>query len=127
MPMGGVPDVGMFRGESTMVIDRIADCLHECRACADACHHCAVSCLKEDDVQAMVECIALDMDCAATCDWAAGAMARDSRLVSAISAVCAQVCEACGDECSRHDAAHCQDCAAACRRCAEACRAVAGP
>jgi hypothetical protein len=32
------------------------------------------------------------------------------------------VCQACGDECAKHQARHCQDCAAACRRCAEACR-----
>jgi hypothetical protein len=32
------------------------------------------------------------------------------------------VCEACAEECARHDMEHCRACADACRRCADECR-----
>ncbi len=28
--------------------------------------------------------------------------------------LCADICQSCGDECTRHDMAHCQQCAKAC-------------
>ena len=98
------------------------ECLEACHACADACHRCAAACLHEDNVRAMARCIALDLDCAATCALTAGALARGSELIGAIASLCAEACEACGAECGRHDHDHCRACADACRRCAEACR-----
>ncbi|GAA5012726.1 hypothetical protein GCM10025794_00930 [Massilia kyonggiensis] len=97
-------------------------CIDACNACADACDMCSTACLKEDDVKMMARCIALDMDCAQICRLAAAFMARGSDFAGALCQLCAQVCQACGDECAKHQAQHCQDCAAACRRCAEECR-----
>ena len=94
-----------------------ADCIAACDACATACDHCAASCLDEPDVKAMSRCIALDIDCAALCRFAAGTMARDSEFAVQVCALC----EACAEECGRHPADHCQACAAACKRCAMAC------
>jgi hypothetical protein len=99
-----------------------AACIEACNACAGACDHCATACLQEPDPKPMARCVALDIDCAAACRLAAGAMARDSELASEICALCAQVCDACGDECGKHDMDHCKACAAACRRCADECR-----
>ena len=96
-------------------------CLDACNACADACDHCAASCLHEPDVRAMARCIALDMDCAAACRFAAGALARDSELANTICAMCAMVCHACAAQCETHPMEHCQACAKACRECAAAC------
>jgi len=107
-----------------MALQQWADCIEACDACARACDHCAAACLDEPDVQAMRRCIALDMDCAAICRYAAGAMARDSEFAMQTCAVCAEICEACGEECGRHPAEHCQACAAACKRCATACRSM---
>ena len=76
-------------------------------------------------MKAMADCIALDMDCAAICRTAAGFMARGSELSPTLCRTCAEVCQACGDECLRHPMDHCQDCAQACHRCAEACRQMA--
>ena len=73
----------------------------------------------------MAQCIALDIECAAICQTAAASMARGSAHAHALCRVCADICQACGDECSTHEAQHCQDCADACHRCAEACRAMA--
>jgi hypothetical protein len=101
-------------------------CIEACNACAIACDHCAVACLHEPDPKPMARCIALDMDCAAACRLAVSYMARDSALAGALCAFCADVCEACGAECARHDKmAHCRECAEACSRCADECRRMA--
>lgn len=97
-------------------------CIQACYACAAACDHCAASCLQEDDVKMMARCIALDMDCAQICRTAASMMTRDSIFAKAICKLCADVCQACGDECRKHAAIHCQQCAQACQDCADACR-----
>ena len=100
-------------------------CIEACNACAVACNHCAAACLQEPDVKMMVRCIATDMDCAQMCALAAAAMARNSDHAKAICALCADICQACGDECAKHDMDHCQQCAKACHRCAEECRKMA--
>ena len=100
-------------------------CIDACNACANACDHCAASCLNEPDVNMMAGCIALDIDCAALCRLAAGYMARDSPFAKHLCELCAEVCEACGNECGQHDMAHCQQCAQACNACATECRRMA--
>src|SRR4051812_13326381 len=100
-------------------------CIEACYACAQTCDHCATECLSESNVSEMSECIRLDIDCADICRLAAAYMARGSAFINAICKVCADVCDACGKECAKHDEAHCQECAKACRRCAEECRKMA--
>ena len=74
----------------------------------------------------MAKCIALDIDCAQLCALASALMARDSTCAKALCAVCADACQACGEECGKHHhMAHCQACAEACRACAAACRQMA--
>ena len=102
------------------------ECIDACNACADTCDYCSTACLAEDDVKMMARCIALDIDCAQICRLAAAYMARGSQFAAALCGQCAQICQACGDECAKHEADHCQQCAQACRRCADACRAMAG-
>lgn len=101
-------------------------CIEACVRCAQACEHCANACLGERDVQKMAECIRLDQDCAAMCWTAAAAMSRDSQFAQEICRVCAEICDACGTGCGKHQMDHCQACAEACRRCAEQCRQMAG-
>jgi hypothetical protein len=100
-------------------------CIDACNRCADACDHCASACLQEHDVQAMARCIALDIDCAATCRLAAALMARGSPFAASLCRVCAEVCDACGAECAKHPQAPCQQCAQACHGCADECRRMA--
>lgn len=100
-------------------------CIEACNACYVACNHCAASCLQEQDVKMMAKCIALDMDCAAICATAVGAMARGSAHAKAICGVCADICQACGDECAKHAMEHCKKCAEACHRCAQECQKMA--
>ena len=100
-------------------------CIQACNTGADACDHCAASCLKEANPKPMARCIALDIDCAEICRVAASYMARGSELSGAICTVCAEVCDACAAECEKHEMAHCKECAEECRRCAEECRRMA--
>ena len=105
--------------------ERFTSCIEACNDCAVACDHCAASCLQEDASQ-MSRCIALDVDCAATCRLAAGFMARGSDLAPTVCESCAEVCDVCAEECGQHQNEHCQACAKACRECAEECRRMAG-
>lgn len=100
-------------------------CIDACNACADACDRCASACLREDQVQMMARCIALDVDCAQICRLAAAAMARQSDFAMQLCQLCSAVCSACGAECAKHQPDHCQRCAASCRACAAACEKMA--
>ena len=102
-----------------------ASCIEACNACAAACDHCATACLQEEDVKMMARCIALDMDCAQICRLATAYMARGSQFAKEFCRLCADICEACAEECGKHQHDHCQECARACRRCAEECRRMA--
>lgn len=97
-------------------------CIKACYDCATACDHCASACLQEPDPKFMARCIALDLDCAGICRLAAAYMARGSESATVICALCAQICDECEAECTKHPMDHCQQCAAACRRCGEECR-----
>lgn len=97
-------------------------CIEACLRCADACQQCASFCLKEDDVAMMAKCIQLDMECAAICYASAQLMSLGSQHAVEICRICADICEACGRECSRHENDHCQRCAVECEACAEECR-----
>lgn len=100
------------------------DCIYACMACAAVCNHCASSCTQEQDVAMMARCIQLDMECAALCYATAQLMSLGSAQVTRLCVICADACEACAAECSKHDHEHCRECAALCTACANACRAV---
>ena len=108
-----------------MTHEQFQSCIESCYQCATACDHCAVSCLQEPDPKPMADCIRLDIDCSGICRLATGYMARGSQLASSICMACAEVCDACGDECAKYPMSHCQECSQACRRCADECRRMA--
>lgn len=97
-------------------------CIEACLRCAAECQQCATFCLREDDVAKMAKCIQLDNECAAMCYAAAQMMSLGSNHAMAICRICADICESCAKECSKHEADHCQRCAVTCRDCAEECR-----
>jgi hypothetical protein len=90
--------------------------------CAAACEICLDSCLSEDDVKMMTECIRLDRDCAKICALTGSMIASHSSFAGQMVKLCEEICEKCADECSRHKYDHCQQCAESCRECASACR-----
>jgi hypothetical protein len=97
-------------------------CIEACLKCAAVCNHCASSCAKEEDVKMMARCIQLDMECAAICYAAAQLMSLGSERAKDICAICAKLCEACGQECGKHQNEHCLECATICKQCVEECR-----
>lgn len=101
------------------------ECIKACQACMDACNHCFSACLEEDHVKMMAQCIRLDRECADICALAVKAMQTNSPFAGQICGLCADICQACGEECRKHDHDHCQKCADACFSCAEACRKMA--
>ncbi|SDP14094.1 four-helix bundle copper-binding protein [Halobacillus aidingensis] len=105
--------------------EKYQDLIQKLHVCMEACNHCYDACLKEEDVKMMAECIRTDRECADICGYLEQAISRNSPFVSEFAGVCAKICQACGDECKKHDHQHCQDCAKACYECAEACKQVA--
>jgi hypothetical protein len=72
----------------------------------------------------MARCIQLDMECAALCYASAQLMSLGSSHAMMLCSLCADACDACGEECAKHENAHCQECAERCRKCAEECRSM---
>ncbi|KAF1677292.1 four-helix bundle copper-binding protein [Bacillus mexicanus] len=97
----------------------LVEALHDCMV---ACNRCYDACLKEENENMMADCIRLDRDCADICAFVAQAIVRGTPFVSELTQACAAICEACGNECKKHDKEHFQDCAEACFSCAEACK-----
>jgi hypothetical protein len=109
--------------------DLLCACIHACVESAQVCTACADACVA-DHSRALGHCIRINLDCADLCAATSRVLSRqvepDLAVVSMTLQLCAAVCEACAQECSRHAAMHphCDVCAAACRRCSAACRAL---
>lgn len=106
------------------VIEQALECAQICRACAD-------SCLAEEQIAMLRQCIRLDLDCADVCDTTAKLAGRrtgsNEELILNMLQVCADACAKCAEECERHAGKHehCRICAETCRRCETACRTAA--
>lgn len=98
--------------------DKLTEQLMECAA---TCDYCFSACLNEENVMMMTRCIELDRECADICRLTASILSRDSENKESYLKLCAEVCEACGDECGKHDNDHCRKCSKMCKECAEAC------
>lgn len=77
--------------------------IEACITCMEACNHCFTKCLEESAHHDLSGCIRLDRECADICALAAKAMQTDSPFLKEICALCADICEACGTECEKHD------------------------
>jgi hypothetical protein len=108
--------------QQTMGYHENKKCIEACLTCAALCNNCATSCLQEPDTKMMVNCIQLDMECAAVCYAAAQLMSFGSSKAAALCKICAELCEACANECSKHSNEHCKECANACMECAAECK-----
>jgi hypothetical protein len=112
--------------------ETLARCIEQCFACALACSSCADACLAEEEVQELVRCIRLDLDCADVCEATGRILTRQTtfepRLARGMLEACAEACRICAEECERHAQhhGHCRVCAEACRRCEQACEDLLG-
>lgn len=89
--------------------------------CAEQCEYCATSCLQEDNVEEMSRCIRLDLECSSICSTTAHLLNLGSDHADAACQLCADICNACAEECEKHHHEHCRECAVMCRECAEQC------
>ena len=110
------------------VSEPLIACIDNCFACAQSCTACADACLAESDLDALKQCIRLNLDCADIC-VATGTIASrqtgsNGPVVRQMLEICAEICWLCGEECRIHAGAHdhCGICADECRSCEEACR-----
>jgi hypothetical protein len=107
----------------------LATCIEACYQCSEACTACADDCLSEQgQVESLVKCIRLNLDCADICDVTGRVLSRqteyDANVTKAQLEACVAVCNSCGDECERHaqhGMEHCRVCAEECRACERAC------
>ena len=90
--------------------------------CVAVCNNCAASCLNEDNMQSMADCIRLDLDCADICQLTLKLLARDSKQMTSAVELCRDICAECAAECGKHEYDHCQLCADSCRRCEDLCK-----
>ena len=111
--------------------DVLGECIEACSLCEFACVSCADSCLGQDTLEPVRQCIRLNLDCADVCaltsHLVARALAAEPKLVQAQLEICASLCGACGRECRRLSLAHDQltICAHACNHCEMLCREAA--
>lgn len=105
-----------------MSVQKLQSCIDQCFSCAQVCESCHSACLEENDGD-LLRCIRLDRECAEICMFTAQWLMREAEFAPVLMGVCAEVCEACEEECRKHDhMEHCRKCADACHDCAEECR-----
>lgn len=92
--------------------------------CINQCNYCANECLKENDVQEMVDCMRMNHVCAEICSTLSHLLAADYEDVREMVEYCIKTCDACAEECEKHDHDHCKKCALACRECVQACKGL---
>jgi hypothetical protein len=128
--MSAVAVRAMFRShpEKPPHAETMSRCIDSCFNCVETCTACADACLAERDIEYLVACVRLNLDCAAVCNATGNIMSRANKaghrqLLEALLANCIAFCRACAAECARHADRHrhCHVCAEACTACAEAC------
>lgn len=92
----------------------------------DALEACIINCeicFTDSIIQKNNECIAICRDCADICSLTLNFVARGSKFRTEFYAICAKVCNACHDECSKHASHHhcCAECMKTCKHCAYLC------
>lgn len=99
---------------------KLVNALNDCVA---ACNECAIACLEEQEVKRLTKCIRLDIDCSAICQALTGFITRSSEHAMHLLRECAEICDACAEECRVHEhMGHCRYCAETCASCADICR-----
>jgi uncharacterized protein DUF326 len=113
------PDAGTPNEPLALAVRHAMFCAAICASCADA-----------DSAEAMDmrQCIRTCLDCADICAATARVAIRQTgsnpAVTRAMLETCATACDACAEECARHDHDHCRLCAEMCRECARDCRAA---
>lgn len=112
---------------SMQVETGVRSCAEECARCADLCAETVTHCLELGGRYAEAVHINLLLDCAEICRTNISFLRHGSARYRLTSHVCAEVCRACAEDCSRiaHGNAMMRNCAEQCSRCAESCDGMA--
>ena len=111
-------------------LEDYAASIHAIQDCAQSCISCADACMSESDMQDLLRCVRLNLDCADICNATSNILSRPSMSAPEIWASqlqsCVIACRVCAEECERHASKHehCRLCAEACRECEQACNDV---
>ena len=104
--------------------EELGEAVKHAMYCAAICNSCADACSAEE--MAMEKCIRLCMDCSDICTAtyrvATRRTAGNVPVLKSMLQTCIDACEACEEECLKHENAHCRRCAQMCRECADDCR-----
>ena len=105
----------------------LAACIDECFVCAQTCTACADANLGEPDLETLLRCITLCLNCSDVCVSTGRVLSRQTEFVPELARVvleaCIDACRRSGEECERHAKhhEHCRICAEECRGCEKAC------
>lgn len=104
--------------------EELGDAVRHAMYCAAICNSCTDACSAED--MDMQRCIRLCSDCSDICTATYRVAARRTSgnvaVIERMLDTCITACEACAEECDKHDNDHCRRCATMCRECADDCR-----
>ncbi|SFR09215.1 four-helix bundle copper-binding protein [Desulfoscipio geothermicus] len=107
-------------------ITQYSNVLRIVQECEAVCENTFTAVLGRQDVSSRVTQLQLLRDCADICTLTAKYIARCSMFARSLAALCAQVCEVCGNHCLRMPDPVSQHCGRICMDCARECRAYAG-
>jgi hypothetical protein len=100
-------------------------CIQACMECHQVCLQTAMNhCLEMGGKHVEPEHFRLMMCCAEICQTSANFMLSNSTFHNRLCGVCAEVCDACGQDCK--SIGDMDECVEACMNCAESCRQMAG-
>lgn len=114
----------MFKNNA--MLEKKIDLGHKLAECVQYCNYCLNSCLEEQDVKMMVNCIRLDRDCALICSTTLQLVYKQGHFSKDILELCVKACKACAAECKKHNNEHCRMCAEKCEECAKTCHEFLG-
>lgn len=90
--------------------------------CASECSNCAMECLAEQDVEMMINCIKINLDCAEICTTVSSFLSRNSIHAIHLMKECIEICTNCATQCEQHShLEYCRKCAEVCRICIAEC------
>jgi hypothetical protein len=102
-------------------------CIRNCTATHQTCLRTVQHCVRMGGMHADPEHIRVMMDCAEICQASANFMINGSGFHPKLCGICAQICQACEENCRTYgDDELMIACAEACRQCAESCQKMSG-
>jgi hypothetical protein len=105
------------------IVRKYTDSMEALMNCAAACENCVSVCINDGKP---LSCCHICLDCADICMTLFRLEAHNSTFLKAMYKICADICDACANECEKHADyhPHCKASMYASRDCAEMCRAL---